>query len=304
MAERVVIHPVEGNSIPRAFRAIDGIDVVTPADADAVAEALVGAEILVSWAWRDDFLTPSLRWIQSVSIGVEQFPADALRDAGIVLTNPWGISGVQVSEHAFALLLSMTRGVARGIRYQAEHRWKPGGVIELEGKTLAVLGLGSIGEAIAGKGRTFGMHVIGVKRTLGGYDGAAHEVTDSILDACTRADVVIVALPGGPETRGAVGAQELDALGAGFLVNVGRGAVVDTDALVGALTDGPLRGAGLDVFDVEPLSAESPLWDLPNVVITPHQAGHSPRYGDQLAEVFLENLAAYRGAGEWRNRII
>jgi phosphoglycerate dehydrogenase-like enzyme len=118
------------------------------------------------------------------------------------------------------------------------------------------------------------------------------------------ADVVVIALPGGEATAGLVDREALAALGDGWLVNVGRGSVVDEEALVEALTAGRLRGAGLDVFAVEPLPEESPLWDLPGVVMSPHCAGTSPRYGERLAGIVDANLRALRGEGPWVNRIV
>ena len=114
MGERVVLHPVEGGTIPRAFAAIEGIDLVAPDTSDDVAAALADAPILVTWHWRDDFLTPALRWVQSVSVGVDQYPLDRLADAGVALTVPRGINAGPVAEHAFGLVLAMTRGIARG----------------------------------------------------------------------------------------------------------------------------------------------------------------------------------------------
>ncbi len=127
---------------------------------------------------------------------------------------------------------------------------------------------------------------------------------DDTIEVFRRADAVIVTLPGGEETAGLVGADELDALEGGFLVNVGRGSVVDEPALVSALESGSLRGAGLDVFAEEPLPSGYPLWRLPNAVVSPHLAGASPKYAERLAALFERNLAAYRGAGDWVNRIV
>ncbi len=177
---------------------------------------------------------------------------------------------------------------------------------DLSGMTLGVLGLGVIGEAVARRAKAFEMHVVGTKRSPEGYAGAADEVLgpDGTLDVFERSDAVIVTLPGNDETAGMVGAAEIEALAGGYLINVGRGVVVDEDALVAAMSDGVLRGAGLDVFHDEPLPDDSPLWTLPGVVITPHIAGASPRYAERLAGLFARNLPAFLGEAEWVNRVV
>ena len=300
----VVLHPTEGGSIPRAFRAVDGIRLITPG-ADEVGAALEGAAILVTYPWRDEFLTRDLRWVQSVSAGTEQFPLGRFHEAGVVLTSARGIHGPQVAEHALALLLAMTRGIGRATLQRAGRNWDWPAVTEIGGLTMGVVGLGVIGEAVAERARGLGMRVIGVKRDVAGYRGIADEVlpTQRMMDLFRQADVVVVTLPGGADTEGIIGAPELEALGEGWLVNVGRGSVVDETALAAALTDGSLLGAGLDVFETEPLPEDSPLWDLPNLVMTPHIAGGSPHYGTRLADLFVTNLGVFLGGGEWVNRV-
>jgi phosphoglycerate dehydrogenase-like enzyme len=167
-----------------------------------------------------------------------------------------------------------------------------------------VLGLGSIGEEVAGLAASLGMRVIGTKRSPEGYAGVAERVLgpEGTLEVCRECDAVVVALP--RTAAPALGAAELAALEGGWLVNVGRGSAVDEVALVEALRAGVLRGAGLDVFATEPLPPDSPLWDLPNVVITPHSAWSSDRLSPRVAEVFAANLAAFRGEAPWRNRLV
>jgi phosphoglycerate dehydrogenase-like enzyme len=301
---RVTIAPGMSAGIVAALREVDGIDLVEPEDTAGVVAA--DAPVLVTFRWEPAYLTPGLCWVQAISAGTEHLPAAELDAAGVVLTSARGIHGHQVAEHAFALLLAMTRGIAPAVRAQAEREWRWQEVAELSGMTMGVLGLGIIGEAVAERAAAFGMRVIGTKRDRSGYAGAATEVLgpDGTLEVCRRADVLVVVLPGGEATRHVVGAAELAALGEGWLVSVGRGSVVDENALVAALTEGGLRGAGLDVYETEPLPEGSPLWGLPNVVISPHCAGATPHYGARLAEVFAANLAAFRGAGEWATRVL
>ncbi len=190
-------------------------------------------------------------------------------------------------------------------RNQLRHEWRWPEVHELAGMTMGVLGLGSIGEAVARRADAFDMRVIGTKRDLATYRGVAAEVFPPIgtLEVCRQSDVIVIVLPAGEETDGLVGAEELAAIGSGWLINVGRGSIIDEDALIRSLTDGELRGAGLDVYHQEPLPADSPLWDLPNVIVSPRVAWMTPRQGFKLARLFERNLAAYRGTDDWINRI-
>jgi D-2-hydroxyacid dehydrogenase (NADP+) len=288
-----------------AFRAAPGIHLVEPG-AEGFSEALSDAEVLVTHAWETGFLTPSLRWVQSVSAGVDQFPLEDLERAGVVLTSARGVHAPQVAEHAFALLLALTRGVGIAMRDATERTWRPRMAEELTGRTLAVLGLGTIGEEIARRADAWGLDVIGIKADPGSYRGVARMVAgpDDIVAICAQADIVVCALPADATTIGLVGSEALAAIGRGWIVNVGRGGVIDESALIDALDNGTLRGAGLDVFATEPLPTDSPLWAHPRVVVTPHTAGFSPLYGQRLLSVFESNLPGYTGAGRWATRVV
>ena len=299
---RVVLHPKHLESVREAFSRLD-IDLVIP-DVDDVVDAVASSGILVSYVWDDAYL-PGLRWLQSISAGHDQFPHDAFRAQGTVLTSASGVHGPQMAEHAFALLLSLTRGVGAATRNAVNGEWKPMMLHELGGATLGVLGLGAIGEEVAKRAKSWGMTVIGTKRNTDGYSGAADEVfgPDDTAEVFRRADAVVSALPGGAETEGIVSREMLDSLD-GWFINVGRGNSVSEADILAAIEGGGLLGAGLDVFEHEPLPAESPLWANPRVVITPHTAGLSPHYGRRLAEIFVDNLEALSGRGDWRNRIV
>ncbi len=299
----IVLHPAYPESVGEVFLSADDLDVSAPAH-DDVAAALADAEVLVGWRWRDEYLVPSLRWVQSVSAGVDQFPLEAFRAAGVTLTSARGCHGPQVSEHAFALLLAMTRGVGLAMRNAEHGEWKRVPGVEISGLTLGVLGLGAIGEEIARKGSAWGMRVIGTKADPSSYRGVAELVVDPsrTQEVFERSDVVVSVLPDLPDTRGLVTRDCLDALDGGWFVNVGRGTVVDEHDILGAIEGGALLGAGLDVFDTEPLPETSALWANPRVVLTPHTAGLSPHYGRRLMEIFRQNLEAFAGNGDWVNR--
>jgi D-2-hydroxyacid dehydrogenase (NADP+) len=307
MTYRVVLYPEQPPGVREQLTALDDFELVTPSDADGVYDELVaGAPILVTFRWEDRFLQPSLRWIAGEGAGFEQYPLEKLDEAGVVLTTATGVHTVSVAEHTMGLLLALTRKIGEATRDAVDHVWHERPGTDLEGLTGAVLGLGTIGEAIAKLAKAFGMEVIGYKRNPDDYDGSVDEVfgPDDLIEVCERADVLFVVLPGGDETYHLISREALQALGPGWIVNVGRGPVVDEDALVESLTAGQLRGAGLDVFETEPLPDDSKLWDLPNVVLTPHTAGDSPRYGERWVEIFRQNLRALDGEGPWINRVV
>lgn len=299
---QVVLHPQHVRGLEDALRRLD-IDLLVPEE-DGLAAAIQTSGILVTYVWDDSYL-PGLKWIQSISAGHDHYPHDVLEDHGVILTSASGVHAPQMAEHAFALLLSLTRGVGVAMRNAAETHWKPMMLHELSGMTLGVLGLGAIGEEVARRAKAWGMDVIGTKRVTVGYDGSADEVLgpDGTAEVFRRSDALISVLPGGEETNGIVTLPMLESLN-GWFVNIGRGNVVAESDIVTAIESGGLLGAGLDVFDTEPLPESSPLWGNPRVVITPHVGGLSPHYGRRLAEIFEHNLGAFTGRAEWRNRII
>ncbi|HEX9643536.1 MAG TPA: D-2-hydroxyacid dehydrogenase, partial [Acidimicrobiia bacterium] len=252
---RVVVGPLGGTGIAEAVAAVAGVDPTIVRSPDDMPAAVEDIPVVVTFLWQEGWLGSSLRWIQSVSAGTDQFPVQILGERGIVLTSARGIHETQVSEHALGLLLAMTRGIATAVSNQAAKNWTRAEVTELHEMTLGVLGLGVIGEGVARRAAAFGMRVIGTKRNPVSYDGVADRVLppEATLEVFREADAVVITLPGTPETSGIVGASELEALRGGWLVNVGRGSVIDTDALVEAMNAGTLRGVALDVFDTEPL---------------------------------------------------
>ncbi len=303
----MVLHPLHPPGLPEHLGRVAGIGLHVADDADGVVSALdAGAEILLTYLWEDRFLTGSLRWIQAISAGMEQFPAVTIRERGVRLTSARGAHAPAVAEHAVALLLAVVRSIGPAMRDVPTRSWAPHAAHEVAGRTLGILGLGAIGEEVARRAAALGMRVIGTKRHPETYEGVAEWVAgpDGTLKVCREADAVVIALPQADDTRRLVGRTELEALRDGWLVNVGRGSVLDQEALVEALQNGTLRGAGLDVFDVEPLPADSPLWELPTVVITPHAAWSSDRLPARIAALFARNLAAYRGSGDWQTLVV
>ncbi|MDR5709673.1 MAG: D-2-hydroxyacid dehydrogenase, partial [Armatimonadota bacterium] len=261
----------------------------------------VEAEVWVGWDLPEGTLERAerLRWVHSTAAGVENLlPKLAGRD--VLLTNSRGIHAIPMAEHVLGCLLVFARNLHLAFRHQVHRRWQPEPGGELWGATVGILGLGAIGQEVARRCRAFGARVVGLRRTAAPVPEVEEVYGPEGLEAVLRrSDYVVLTLPLTPQTRGLIGAQELGWMKPGaVLVNVGRGALLDERALVEALRSGRLRGAALDVFETEPLSPEHPLWDLPNVLITPHVSGNSPRYMDRAIPLFCDNLRRYlRGEG-------
>jgi phosphoglycerate dehydrogenase-like enzyme len=275
-------------------------------DAETLAREAAAAEVFYGWRFPPELLprAPRLRWIQSASAGVEDLLAPAFVERGILLTNVAGIAAGPIAEHALAMMLAFCRNLHVAARLQAEGRWDRLGVMagagaplrELTGSRVAVLGLGPIGEGVAQRAAALGAVVRGMRRQPRAAPPSWGEVVGpgGLRDLLAWADFLVVALPRTAETDRLLGAPELALLRPeAYLVNIARGRLVDEAALVAALERGALAGAALDVFEEEPLPASSPLWRLPNVILTPHVAGATPHYLERALEVFMENLARH-----------
>lgn len=275
------------------------------------------AHVLVtSGFWRNDLLAEAeaLRFIQVCSVGYNQFDQAAIAARGVRLANAAGVNANAVSDHAIALILSLTRQLHLGRDNQRRRYWRP--MIsdipkredELSGKVLLIYGTGLIGQRIARLAKAFGMTVLGVRRNVAKPVPDVDELfrPDEFLSLLSRADVVVLACPLTPETRGLMGAKTFSAMRpSAYFINVARGACADCDALVAALKDGTIAGAGIDVTDPEPLPADSPLWLLDNVILTPHTGGETRRYEDNVVDILIDNLERLQsGQAELRNQIV
>jgi phosphoglycerate dehydrogenase-like enzyme len=278
---------------------------------------LPSADVLcVSGFWRDEWLAraPRLRFVQSISSGVEQFGADAFREAGVRLASARGANATAVAQHAMALILSLARRLHRARDLQASSEWVGMASTpaeredELTGKTLAIVGFGSIGARLGDLARVFGMRVIAVKRDVARLGGAADETipVERLAHALAQADYVALTCPLTRSTRGLIDARALAAMKPGAaLINVARGAVVDETALIAALASGRLAQAALDAFEAEPLPRSSPLWSMRDVIVTQHVAGETRAYEDRVVELLLDNLARLeRGDPNLRNEVV
>ncbi|MBP3966045.1 D-2-hydroxyacid dehydrogenase [Paenibacillus lignilyticus] len=276
-------------------------------------QAFREAEIILGWDARVKSIAlqegAKLRWVQSWSSGIDSLPLDLLEERGIMLTDASGVHARSVSETAVAMMLGLSRGIAAAVRNQRTGLWEsPDTLAEMNGGTVAIVGAGEIGREVARIARAFDMRVIAVRRSGGPMPEAdvVYE-TSRLDDALREADYVVNILPLTGETQHLFHAERFAVMKrTAYFINVGRGATVRTEDLVEALNKGMIAGAGLDVFEQEPLPADHPLWAMPNVILTPHNAGGlTVRNGERLVKLFLSNLELYLSghAADLRNLV-
>lgn len=249
---------------------------------------------------------PKLRWYHSVGAGVEDLVGvPEFRTRGITLTNNSGSYDIQIAEHAIAFILAGAKRLHVYRDQQSKRDWKDHRQDEIRGATLVVYGLGSIGAEIGRLGAALGMRVIGVRRRIEPVPGVERIVSpDSLAEVVAEADYLAVAAPLTPATRGAISRDVIGRMKkTAWIVNIARGAIVDENALVDALREGRLGGAGLDAFSTEPLPAEHPLWTLENVIISPHSSNSSPHVRERTVALFKENLRRFKSGAELLNRV-
>jgi D-2-hydroxyacid dehydrogenase (NADP+) len=236
----------------------------------------------------------NLRWLHSMSAGVDNPVFGMFLDRGVRVTTSSGASAEPIAATVMMYLLALSRQLPALSRAQAAHEWAPTLYRELAGMRVAVVGYGPIGEHVVRLATEFGMEPVIIRRRARGGEPCPVLPLHDLVAGVAGVDAVVVALPLVGDTRGIVSADVLAAMRPGSLfVNVGRGELVDQVALTAALRSGHLGGAGLDVFDPEPLAADDPLWDLPNVIVTPHNSGNSAGTADRVCQLFIDNLTRY-----------
>jgi D-2-hydroxyacid dehydrogenase (NADP+) len=269
---------------------------------------LAEAEILYGFMFPPNVIarSPQLKWIQTISAGVDRTLTPDIAASQIIMTNVSGMHVVPISELVFGLILSYAKHLVQASQQQTHKKWERYPSSILDGKTLGILGLGNIGRRIARVGQAFGMRVVATRRHVHQI-GRARDVDkiyprEHLLDLLAESDYVVDCLPATAETARFIGEKELRGMKPGaFLVNIGRGSTIDEPVLIRALREKWIGGAGLDTFQSEPLPAESPLWDMPNVIITPHMSGSTDDYMEKAAAIFCDNLRRYLAAKRLKN---
>ena len=300
------------------FAALDtGIHSFAVRDAETLMDRVEEADVLViSGLWQNGLLdrAAKLRFIQAIGAGTDQFSRDELARRGIRLASARGVNARAVAEHAMALVLALSRRLPEARDNQARRVWR--GMIgdlsrredELGGKTLLVIGIGDIGGRLARLAKAFDMRVVGLRRdpSLGSGKADAVHPMSALKSVLPDADFVVLTCPLTEETENLIDAEALGHMkSSAYLVNVARGRVVDEAALIEALAARRIAGAGLDVTAEEPLPPISPLWGMEHVLVTPHTAGETRHYEDNVIEILRDNLERlWRGQSQLRNQVV
>lgn len=263
----------------------------------ADTEVLFGFRFPIEWLDK----APNLKWVQLASAGSDHMIKLGIGDRrpDLLLTTASGIHEIPISEHIIAMILHFSRGFQKAIQFQAQHTWGRFRADEAYAKTVCMIGYGPIARRAARLCKALGMNVIAVRASIAAQQPGFEAIdrfypTADLNEALGMSDYVVVAAPHTPRTNKMIGKEQFEAMKREtVLINISRGALVDEAAMIDALKSGVIGGAGLDVFEQEPLPESSPLWDLPNVLITPHVSGSNPHYDTRVTRLFVENLARY-----------
>jgi phosphoglycerate dehydrogenase-like enzyme len=297
----VITNTLNQNLIDQLKVIIPDWTIIVGKDRDIWQEHLHDAEIITGWkkGIEKECLAPQskLKWIQTWSAGVDSVPLESLESKNIIVTSANGVHAYPISESIFAFMLGLTRKIHTYVKNQQEKKWHHSGIkLEMHEKTIGIIGVGAIGKETAKIAKAFGMRVLGVRHSGKQQEYVDEMYTTDQLDmVLPNCDYVVVTLPLTKDTKNLFDSKKFDLMKpSAFFINIGRGEIVVEGDLITALQNGIIAGAGLDVFEQEPLSADSPLWEMENVIITPHIAGSTEHYNQRVIEnILIPNLKNY-----------
>ncbi|MBU7018418.1 MAG: D-2-hydroxyacid dehydrogenase [Theionarchaea archaeon] len=272
-------------------------DDITVLIDENVLDAIPDVDILITGKFDKDILKKAkrLKWVHALAAGVDRLLFPEFVESDIILTNSSGVHPIPISEHVLGMMLMFSRKLHESMRNQLQKEWLRPDPDELYGKTLGIIGFGSIGERIGELGKCMGMYVIGLKKNISTTD-KAHEIVppEKLENLLSRSDFVIISLPLTKETENLFKTEEFHTMkDTSYIINISRGKIICENDLIQALENREIAGAGLDVFEEEPLPDTSPLWEMDNVILTPHYAGSTPEYFNRAIDIFCRNLAHF-----------
>lgn len=291
------------------------IEFVHATSDDQRARGLADCDAAYTWILKtaECAQASKLRWLHTSAVAVETLCLPELFDRGVVVSNTRGVQAVPIAEHTMAVVLALSKQLPLVLDHQRHAHWAQHEFMGprlpwlLNGRTLGLIGVGTIGSEIASRARAFGMRVVAMRRRSGHSDVPMVDDLfgpDQLDRFLAQTHVLVIAAPLTPQTSGLIGATQIARLPEGaVLVNVGRAKIVDTDALIAALHSGHLGGASLDVYPQEPLPPEHPLWTCPNVILTPHTSGFRHGHWEEVVALFAENLERFERGEDVRFRV-
>lgn len=303
MTKRTLLltHDVDAAILSEIKHIIPEWEVIASRDPEVWGGMMNDAEIIAGWnnRLRESVISADskVRWIQTWSAGVNNLPLTELQQKEVAVTSANGVHAYPISETIFGLMLALTRKIDTYVKNQKQKKWHHANMKhEIHGKTIGIIGVGAIGSETAKIAKAFGMTVLGIR-----HSGRAAEYVDEMStpdqlnEVLRRCDYVVVTLPLTEETKHMFKAEQFEQMkDSAFFINIGRGPIVDEADLISALKTGQIAGAGLDVFEVEPLPENSPLWNIEQVIITPHTSGSTEFYDQRLLQdIFIPNLKKY-----------
>jgi phosphoglycerate dehydrogenase-like enzyme len=304
----ILIHyPFTADEIEEFRQVAAGHRVSHAANEEQAITLAADAEVILGYFLRPVCAAASnLRWVQSYSAGMDNFLFPEIVERDVTITGMAAQYAPQGAEHAWALLLALARGIPTAVRQQDRHQWKGGSVLAMSGATLGIIGMGGFGLEMVKRAAGYDMQILALDPVRTEAPAGVAEIKpptrENLHDLLRRSDAVMIACPRTPETYHLISTAEFVAMKpTAFLVNVTRGGIVDEDALAAALKSGQIAGAALDVVEKEPLSEDSPLWDAPNLLLTPHRAGASQHRHRQIIDFFKQNLQRYLAGEPLRN---
>jgi phosphoglycerate dehydrogenase-like enzyme len=301
MSNKMIVPNLGENAIKRLRNAVPQMEFLIANNKDEALHFAPEADAIYTFCTPELLaVAPKLKWVQALSAGVERYPFDELEKRNIIFTNASGIYGAHLADHLMAFILAFSRQLPVLFRAQQAHEWKsrktypPG---DLRGQTLLIDGLGGTGQDLARRARGFDMRVIATRRHLDRPTPDTVEAVyahDQLSDLLPEADWVAVCVPLTDETRDRYHDAEFALMkNTAYITNIARGPIINTQALMRALDNNQIAGAGLDVTDPEPLPVDHALWDYENVIITPHASGHSPQADDRILDLICENAQLF-----------
>ena len=286
---------------------------LTPEEAtETLGRILAHTEVILGWRLPKNVISraPRLKWVQAVAAGVDLLAGDTgLLQSHVMVSNASGVNAIAVAEFALCLMLMIAKKVPRFLANKGSSRWEHFVTSELKGKTVGIVGLGQVGSEIARLAQAFRMRVLAIKKSATGRVKNTAGVDElfspgMLLQMLPECDFVILTVPLTSETRELIGEAELKAMKpTAHIINIARGPVIKQDVLIQALKEKWIAGAALDVFEIEPLPAESELWQLENVIVSPHIAGYVEQYNVMMTELFCENLKRFLRGEELLNLV-